>query len=160
MNETRLLEMENFIECRLRENINKLQCCFSDFYRENRPFKFLPGHRLQIQVLSEKLREYRSNNVQISGQNPDLEEYSVFLKELIASFKYNFGKIPTQHRYSEIIKYVSTYIFMLGGKKCYEILSSNLPIPKTPSISKFPHSYPYKKLYCNECNYFQYKIQN
>lgn len=147
MNETRLLEIEDFIESRLRENINKLQCCFSDYYREKRPFKFLPGHRIQIQVLSEKLREYQSNkflessqseHIPISGQNPNLEGYSVFLKELIASFKFNFEKIPTQHRYSEIIKYVSTYIFMLGGKKCYEILSSNLPIPTTPSISKFP----------------------
>lgn len=149
MNETKLIEVEQYIERKLRENVNKLCCCSSEFYRENRPFEFLPGHKILIHFLSKTLRESHhenanenaSKNASENVSNQDLdesrEEYSTLLEELIRSSKYNSKQIPTQHRYTEVLKCVSTYIFMLAGKKCYELLCTNLPIPKTPSISEF-----------------------
>jgi hypothetical protein len=37
-------------------------------------------------------------------------------------------------------KQFAAYIFLIGGRKCYRFISSNLPLPKLPTITKFVHN--------------------
>lgn len=135
LDEGKLIEVEKFIENSRREILEKMTCCFSDVYRTKKPFRFVPGHTILILQLPKVIREYKET-VGNLGENQNLECASTLLNELILASKQNFKKPATHHRYSDIIKYFSTYIYMLCGKNCYEILSHNLPIPKTPSICK------------------------
>lgn len=41
------------------------------------------------------------------------------------------------YRYDDVIKKFSTYIFMLGGRLCYETLQKNIGLPAPSSISRY-----------------------
>lgn len=59
------------------------------------------------------------------------------MRELIqtALQKENSGKNIT--RYSDIIRYFATYIFILCGRSCYEVLNKNLPLPSIPTVCMY-----------------------
>lgn len=135
LDEGKLIEVEKFIEDSRREILDEITCCFSDVYKKIKPFRFVPGHKILILELPNVIRENKET-VEHPSENQYLEYASTLLNELILASKQNFNKPATLHRYSDIIKYFSTYIYMLCGKNCYEILSHNLPIPKSSSICK------------------------
>lgn len=131
LDEGTIIEIEAFIEASRREILEGISCCFSNMYQTKQPFRFAPGHRSLILQLPNLLKRSEEN-----VEYQTLEYVSPILNELIQVSKRNFEKAPLQHRYSDIIKHFSTYIYMIGGKNCYEILCHNLPMPKTPSICK------------------------
>lgn len=107
-------------------------------YQGQAMFEFLPGHRhillclrnkienMQQQVSTAKIAEYVETSV----------EYSVILSELLETARMNAKKSKHANQYSDIIRYFSTYIFLLCGRTCYETLNKNLPIPSTKTICK------------------------
>lgn len=64
------------------------------------------------------------------------------LKEFIASSMNNFKKMPNSRRYSQVIQDFSTYIYILCGRYCYEVISKNLPLPQASTVRK--HYFPSK----------------
>lgn len=120
--------------------IEDLECCHSAKYKNQQTFRFLSGHRKLILRLSNVLQEMkeletipskRSNNLNY------LNDFSFLMKTLIETAERNGCKIPTQHRYCEIIRCFAAYIYMTCGKMCYETLCRNLPLPQPSSICKF-----------------------
>lgn len=68
------------------------------------------------------------------GDAEDVTNYSVMLREFIDSTDYNHDKPDEAHRYSERIKYVCIYLYILSGKLCYETLALNFDIPAASTI--------------------------
>ena len=62
--------------------------------------------------------------------------FSVILKELILTAIHNGNLSKNNAEYSDIIRYFSTYIYLIGGRSCYEVLSQNLPLPSRSTICK------------------------
>lgn len=63
-----------------------------------------------------------------------LQNYSAILKSIIESADRNINTPSEAHRFNENLKYFCTYIYLVGGKLCYEVLSKNLYLPATSTI--------------------------
>lgn len=113
-------------------------------YKEQDIFQFLPGHRNIWLSLRENIDNMQASMqaVNNSASNSDAlinsvpEEYTVILTEFLKTAKINSNKSKHAYQYSEIVKYFSTYIFLLCGRTCYETLNRNLPMPSTKTICK------------------------
>lgn len=135
----------------IRNMISSLTCCKSDIYKAQEKFQILLGHRAYILNLSNQINLKRKNNLEMLANTTTTFELDfieraqnepaiqLLLKELIASSVNNFGRTPNSRRYPDIIKDFSTYIYILCGRYCYEVLSKNLPIPQASSVRK--HDY-------------------
>lgn len=108
-------------------------------YKNQQIFEFLPGHRETLLSLQSNIEKMQSKHVcetKCYGEVTDTSKYSVILTELIKSAENNSNKSKHAYHYNDIIKYFSTYIFLLCGRTCYETLNKNLPIPSTKTICK------------------------
>lgn len=65
--------------------------------------------------------------------------FSPIMVELIRSALKNQNKAPNARRFSEVIMNFSIYLYIMAGKACYEIISSNLPLPKANTISEYDY---------------------
>lgn len=113
-------------------------------YNDQEVFEFLPGHRtilmsfrnnienMQLQIVD----QLRDDATYGTDQSMDIGKYSVILRELIKTADHNWNKSKYANQYNDVVKYFSTYIFLLCGKVCYETLNKNLPIPSTKTICK------------------------
>lgn len=130
-------EIQNF----LQENWLALRNKFKGtVYADDQTFKLLPGHRRIILNLSNMIcdAENASENDNSKAEKPmDLSNFSVVLQSLIETALSNANKNSKQHRYNEIIRSFSTYVYLMCGRACYETLSANLPIPKASTICKW-----------------------
>lgn len=117
-----------------RQVIQKLDCKHASNYASQEKFHFLLGHRSLILKWSGELMEKNENlNETIQLNNPC---FSPILVELIRSALTNRDKTPNARRFSDILMQFSVYLYIMAGKSCYEIISSNLPIPKSYTIMK------------------------
>lgn len=153
INESIMFEVENFVN----ENRNitaTLDCCFSHTYKNLEQFRFLPAHRLLILRLPFYVNKMFgpdrvANTKGITQQNPFIgtcgrkgaTEYSFLMTKLIESAEENAGVAKNRYRYDEILQLFSIYIFLCSGRDCYEVLSSNLPIPSKHTVCKFRAKY-------------------
>lgn len=131
-----LESIEKYVNDCLRHIVDGFDCCCSTAYQNQKVFRFLPGHRNLILNLKNHLGEIRANLQNNTMRN--YSEFSFILKTMIETAEGNAGKVPTQYRYCEIMRYFASYIYMTCGKLCYETLCNNLPLPKPSSIRKFP----------------------
>lgn len=111
-------------------------------YREQEIFAFLPGHRsfllnLPRYIQNMQLEAVNNSTNGIESTSKAASEYSRILTELVQTAKANVNKSKHAYSYNDVIKYFSTYIFLLCGRTCYETLNKNLPIPSTKTIRKF-----------------------
>lgn len=102
-------------------------------YENQEYFRLKPGHRRFLIQLAEKIRD---KNICITDKHHS-SDFSYVLKRLIETAEANSHKHPKQCRYSEEIRYFATYIYLMCGKNCYEVLSANLPLPKANTICKY-----------------------
>lgn len=148
-------ELEKYIEknknkmlCKIITDLEESNYCDDSLsaYKEQELFEFLPGHRtillslrdnierMQLQVLNDAsngVHKFMTEEVrELTG------EYSVILTELLKTAKNNSNKSKHAYQYNDIVRYYSTYIFLLCGRTCYETLNKNLPIPSTKTICK------------------------
>lgn len=102
-------------------------------------FSLIPGHRKLIKVLGQKVTTFEKEQV----SNSKFDEFVTFsnaspiMKELLINLKVNENIASNKRRYSEMIQWFSTYIFMLAGKAAYEVLSANLPIPQAATVCTY-----------------------
>lgn len=130
-------EIENEINTNAKHIIQQLDCCYSEFYKKQSTFKLLQGHRDLILSLPKLIEEYRDPDeilIQNVSQHPGI---SVILREMIQIAIKNY-KLPEKRAvYSDIIRYFSTYIFILCGRSTYKVLRDNLPLPSISTVCKF-----------------------
>lgn len=133
----------------MRTVIDSLTCCKSEIYQAQEKFEILPGHRVYILNLSHQMHLKQENRLGLSANTipttgPNFMEQAqnepaitFLLKEFIANSMNNFKKLPKQRRYSEIIKDFSTYIYILCGRYCYEVICKNLPMPQASTVCEY-----------------------
>lgn len=68
--------------------------------------------------------------------NSSLSNSSVIMREMIENLKKNQNVPPKGRRYSEILQWSATYVFILSGKAAYEVLCKNLPLPQADTVCK------------------------
>lgn len=131
----------------MRGTIDSLSCCKSEIYKAQEKFQLLPGHRMYILNISLKMQLKQEKHLEmvytitVPGLNfmeqVQNEPAILFLlKEFITNSMNNFQKMSNSRRYSEIIQDFSTYIYILCGRYCYEVISRNLPMPQASTICK------------------------
>lgn len=123
--------MENHITVNYMEEIKMFNCCHSTYYKNQEVFKFLPGHASTVGALPKYVEKYRI------AQQPEFElngRYSPILEELIKTADLNLFKDKHHATYSDTLRWFATYIFLLCGRSCYEVLCANLPLPSTKTI--------------------------
>lgn len=130
LDDNRIEEIENFIN-EDTNTFNKIQEICPSYTNQER-FRLLPGHKIIIKAIREKLDSLHSVN-----ENKHItSELPYVLKILVDSFLVNVDRVPKRHRYEEALRYLSIYIYTMCGKSCYETLSANLPLPQPSTISK------------------------
>lgn len=132
--------IEKYVNDSLRHVVDGFDCCHSEAYQNQKVFRFLPGHRaliLNLKNYLDKIRLLKSSSNSVNNTMRHYNEFTFVLKTMIETAERNAGKVPTQYRYSEIIRYFAIYIYMTCGKLCYETLSKNLPLPQPSSICEF-----------------------
>lgn len=134
-----LLEANSIDEIEKFVNENRL-LVVDTIYNNKKEFKFLPGHRALLLNLPRNIEKYQNSNKHSS--HPNYEKFPSVLKSLFEAAESNIGKHPNAARYNDIIRYFSTYIYLLCGKACYETLCANLPLPKAGTICKYSLIYP------------------
>lgn len=135
--------IENHINSHDHQIIFKLNCCHSEFYQKQEIFKLLPGHRDFLIGLGKFLVEPNINAISKTN-NKDFElqhelqrpGFSRVMKELIETALMNKQNEKNNAKYSDIIRYFSTYIFLLSGRSCYQVLYENLPLPSVETVCK------------------------
>lgn len=111
-----------------RALISNLPKCHGNAYMIQKEFKILPAHRIAMLNVPSLLRP--------TDNFPIHESFSTILKEFVETSINNFKKTPNNHRYSDIVFDFAMYIFIMGGRALYEVLSSNLPFPAVSTIRK------------------------
>lgn len=149
MKESDFKQIEEFVNKHHRPMIDCLTCCKSAIYQAQEKFELLPGHKSLLLHLSQQMNLKREHYSAPTADSSIFREtnfieraqsepaFSLLLKEFITNSVNNFKKMPNSRRYSEIIQDFSTYIYMLCGRKCYEVISSNLPMPQATTICKY-----------------------
>lgn len=97
-------------------------------------FSFLPGQTKFIKELGKKIVQYEQ--MDYKRNQFALSNASLIMREMFNNLKQNQNVAPTGRRYSEILQWFGTYIFMLSGKAAYEVLCSNLPLPQAATVCK------------------------
>lgn len=156
--------IENYVNKKLCGAFN-FECCHSTTYLEdikNGRFEFVPGHKSLILNLKKEITSAKT--LQVLPQS-DLESnfwvelediiervkkvtkglakgeqiepaLSNILSEFIKTAITNSNKTKNQYRYSDIIQDFATYIYILSGRHCYEVISANLPMPAATTVCK------------------------
>lgn len=148
--------LEQYIQRKKNQIFDEIFTKLNDFgnndhslsiYKEQEVFEFLPGHRtilLSLRSNIENMQLQAVNHIEndaFLGSDEWMEsrKYSVILRELIKTANQNSNKSKYAYQYNDVVKFFSTYVFLLCGRVCYETLNKNLPIPSTKTICKLVH---------------------
>lgn len=123
IDENNIESIEKYVNTNLRHLLHET------FYSKEQIFSFRVGHRMLLLSLSQKVQQYKDSLFKPTAHHP-------ILAELITTSENNYGKEPKQRRYSNKIKYFAAFLYMVGGRYCYELLSKNLPLPQVDTICK------------------------
>lgn len=130
INDKQIYEVEQFVQKNLRNILE------GSVYEHIDPFCFAPGHKHILRGLPNRINETtdREDRHKHIGEQIELLPISFLLKEMIRTEIDNGSKHKNHHRYPDSILYFATYIYMLCGKSCYEVLRANLPFPTDKTI--------------------------
>lgn len=130
------MKIQSFISEYRHEKVKQLDCCYSNFYQQQEKFNFLPGHEAIILALPKYIDEYLRDTRPVVHNNRR-GRYSFILEEMIQTAESNLSRDEKHPRYPDTIRFFFTFIFLVCGRFCYEMLQANLPIPSTKTICKF-----------------------
>lgn len=138
LNQDKICSLEKYVSNNLRNLLTN--SVYTEDLAEDGDFSFLPGHAAILLALPDCVKKFESNN---TSKTPNLSEYINFLplsflmKEMIKTAVENSSKDAKHRKFSSVIQNFSTYIYMMCGKSCYEVLCQNLPLPQANTIRKF-----------------------
>lgn len=128
MNTQSITDIEEFIN-------NDTAILEGTSYDKSKLFRFKPGHRIFLNKLSQAI--HRMDETVEKAEQDSNFNLSYVLKMLIETAEMNSDREPKGWRYHETIRYYATYIYLLCGKQCYEVLCCNLPLPKPGTICMY-----------------------
>lgn len=141
INNDDIADIENFIyENRMGIDLQ------GTIYRDQQIFKLAPGHKTFLLLMSEKIKERQNHQQQqkvyvakekLGDDHIIPADLPAVLKDIFETFIRNKDRHKNFKRYSDTIKYFFLYIYLIGGRLCYETLSQNLPIPTIGSINRY-----------------------
>lgn len=134
IDETHINDMEKCVNQNNFDRIKNLKCSHYDYYRNQVIFKFLPGHSAILSAFAKIVKQQFGQIYPTVGKIPLVDERPFVLQEMIKTADMNNDK--SKNSYSDVIRYFSTYVFLLCGRSCYELLHRNLPIPSISTIRK------------------------
>lgn len=112
-------------------------------------FKILPGHRAALLALPKLVEQCEKNidesNAMSQNRIQSYEhtvvdnKFSFIFSKLIETAQNNINKAPNHRRYSDEIHSFAMYLYIMGGKAAYEVLSKNIPLPQTSTIREFKY---------------------
>lgn len=147
LNEQKVCEIENYVKGDVPNvgTSSETSSCFcSSCLNRNSNYRFSPGHRLLVTNLSnyaKKMIEEKEMNTQIDtpAQAPATQPVSIELPHSLEELleQANSNEYHAKPKYSQFIREFSTYTYLLGGKMCYDFLSSNLPMPSKHSVREY-----------------------
>lgn len=123
-----ILDIEKIMDGNFHATIQSFDCSHADYYKNLAEFKFLPGHSDFLRGIS----KYKFTTVQ--NEYSRNTEYQPILQGMLDYLRQSTGK--THAKYSDLIRYFATYIFLKAGRSCYEFLRINLPLPSSKTICK------------------------
>lgn len=136
-----IARIENYINDYARDVVQGLNCCYHCEYKGQETFKFLPGHYDFLLIWPMYINNHSSRYAEESSEHCNLLQsinshpgVSKIMKELIQTTLLNETVNKNNAQYSDIIRYFATYIFILCGRSCYEVLYKNLPLPSISTI--------------------------
>lgn len=125
-------ETINDIESYINEDLTILE---KTSYKAVNVFKLRPGHKAFLLQLPNQIKSMReSRNTECLRTK--IQNFPQMLKTFIETAETNFERRPNGFRYDDINRDFSAFIYLLCGKACYEMLSSNLPMPTYHTIRK------------------------
>lgn len=129
--------MEKHINENEMQKIKQFSCCHSEYYAKKEIFKLLPGHVVILLSLPNHVKKYLES-IESDNQHPrkHIENYSFILREMIETAEINMYRDKHHANYSDTIRFFATYVFLLCGRSCYEMLRLNLPFPSVKTIRK------------------------
>lgn len=131
-----LNESENYIDANRESFLNSLSCKHAKIYKEQKVFKILGGHRYVALKWSAQISSDEKTKEEEQKFTIKHPAFSPILRDIISSALYNYNREPQGRAYSDLLWDFSKYIFILGGKASYEIISSNVPLPKAGTMCK------------------------
>lgn len=118
------------------EKIESLKCCHSSAYKSQDEFKLLPGHKDFLLSIS-KYKFNLDSAHKVDSKDTRNATLPVVLRAMVEMCMQNAGTNKHHSQYNDLIRYFSTYVFLLAGRSCYEFLRSNLELPSTKTVCKF-----------------------
>lgn len=96
IDETSIKTLETFLSSH-KNLVTKLNCCYSDHYKQLEVFEFLPGHRSIIMALPEQVRQMDANKVKKPHRkNPQTLSDEQLISNLISNLMKCSGKAGFQ----------------------------------------------------------------
>lgn len=136
-----LQRIENHVNEHCHSVVHDFDCCYHEYYKSQKVFKFLPGHCDLLVTVSKSMNQHTQADSGESLESANLARiiektsgFSVILKELILTAIHNEKLNKNNAEYSDIIRHFATYIYIIGGRSCYEVLYQNLPLPSRSTI--------------------------
>lgn len=126
-----IVRIENYMNENVGDIIQRLDCCYNDSYKEQKTFKFLPGHYDFLLILPKYINDERQSLKQSVENNLG---FPVIMEELIYTSLGNKTVDKHSAQYSDVDRNFATYIFILCGRSCYEVLYKNFPLPSISTI--------------------------
>lgn len=124
-----ILSIEKIVNDNFHSTVQSFDCSHADYYKNQAEFKFLPGHTDFLRGISKYKFTVQESVVQSAT------EFQPILQAMIDNLHHSAGK--HRAKYSDLIRYFATYVFLKAGRSCYEFLQCNLPLPSTKTIRKY-----------------------
>lgn len=138
INEETILQIEQFLTAN-KQIVNKLNCCYSEWYKQQECFQFLPGHRTIILAIPNQIKEMLAGK---SLGKSHLKQNEVSDEEL------------KNHLIKNLLKFTGKIGFPISS----EIVSqSNLHDFERGSIEKYVAKVRFSCPFCNKSFSVVYK---
>lgn len=132
LNTETVLEIEKYVN----ENLNDV--LVNSIYSNMKEFSFLPGHKAILLSLPSYVDEFdRTTQKSSTDCFVDTLPLSYIMKKMIKTGMKNYDRDKKHNQFLVEIKHWATYLYMMCGKACYEILCHNLPLPQANTIRKY-----------------------
>lgn len=130
VNQNNIVEIEKYVS----ENLLDFKHILSNsvYARMEKFVFFLPGHKAIICNLPLFVEKYEHDT-----ENERFVEtlpISFMMKQMLKTAMRNDKRDQRHHQFSVEIQHFATYIYMICGKGCYEVLCNNLPLPQANTI--------------------------
>lgn len=137
------------IETHISKNLDQIQlldCCHAEIYKaQNHGFSLIPGHRDLVLAVSEQISihlatQKNQHKTSCNNLNEVIQRHaslSVIMKELVKTSLQNAELSKNNAEYSDNIRFFATYVFILCGRSCYEVLRKNLSLPSVSTVCKY-----------------------